>query len=111
MRNSNKPNTGNEPQQPNNPTPEDDLSDVWLEDRKARPGETFYGGRGVLLTSSPFSNSPSNKQQQDYKQRMMAAFEEKLAKEAEGQFSESPTKSEASRPPEKGPSSSSRTSG
>lgn len=45
------PDQDNQPPQPN-PAPAaplDDDSDVWLEDRKALPGETFYGGRGVAF--------------------------------------------------------------
>lgn len=47
------PDQDNQPPQ-QNPAPApaapvDDDSDVWLEDRKALPGETFYGGRGVAF--------------------------------------------------------------
>jgi len=47
------PDQDNQPPQQNpapaSSVPEDDYSDVWLEDRKALPGETFYGGRGVAF--------------------------------------------------------------
>lgn len=79
------------------PDPDDDLSDVWLEDRKAYPGETFYGGRGVIFPSqmhSSGSHSPladnSALDQIEYKRRMMAAFHEQLRKEAEEQFNSRP---------------------
>jgi len=93
MTNSNKPNMDNEPQQPsNNPPPEDD-SDVWLEDRKAYPGEKLYGGRGVIFLSqmlsgasrSPLASKP-DLEQKEYKLKMMKGFDEKLRKEVEAQF-------------------------
>jgi hypothetical protein len=79
------------------PDPDDDLSDVWLEDRKAYPGETFYGGRGVIFPSrmhssgsGPSSADKTALDQIEYKGRMMKAFHGQLRKEVEEQFNSRP---------------------
>jgi hypothetical protein len=57
------PDQDNQPPQQNpapaSSVPEDDYSDVWLEDRKALPGETLYGGRGAVFPMAPRPTPPA----------------------------------------------------
>lgn len=74
-------------EEPNNqnqqPQQEDDAI---LYDRPAEPGESFYGGRGVIFVTPGSSARNAADAQESTKEEMMRAFDKTLAAEVEAQF-------------------------
>lgn len=71
------------------PEPQEHNKDV-ISYRQARPGETFLGGRGVILGTPVFSGrgaNPRSKEEEEFKQRALRAFDKVLKEEAEAQLS------------------------
>jgi hypothetical protein len=74
------------------PEPQERNKDV-ISYRRPKPGETFLGGRGVILGTPLFSGQAADgrsKEEEEFKQRALKAFDKVLKKEAEAQFGAPP---------------------